>query len=63
MKTFNAFQSVCFFVGAPFALSWVHSATFPGQKLAFWAGCVAYLVAFCLNVAAVRIALDKVDNQ
>ena len=61
MKLFNSFQSVAFFAAAPFGLSWVSEQQFRGAGIAFWVGCAMYLIAFGLNVAAVRVAMDKID--
>jgi Na+-driven multidrug efflux pump len=62
MKTFNAFQSILMFALMPFGISWLSEQAFRGAGIAFWAACVGYIVAFCLNVAAVRVALDHVDK-
>lgn len=61
MKLINSFQSVAFFAAAPFGLSWLSEQSFRGAGIAFYVGCVAYIVAFGLNVAAVRTAIDKID--
>jgi hypothetical protein len=61
MKLFNAFQSVAFFAAAPFGIAWVSEQTFKGAGVAFWVACLIYIVSFCLNVAAVRVALDRID--
>jgi hypothetical protein len=61
MKLFNAFQSVSFFAAAPFGLSWLSEQSFRGSGIAFWVGVLVYFVAFCLNVAAVRVAIDELD--
>jgi drug/metabolite transporter (DMT)-like permease len=61
MKSFNAFQMTAFFALAPFALSWVHDASFRGASIAFWVGCVIYFVSFWMMVGAVRLGIDKWD--
>jgi hypothetical protein len=61
MKTFNSFQMVAGFAALPFGLAWVKSQAFTGSGIAFWVGCVIYLISFFGMVAAVRIGVDKWD--
>ena len=56
---FNAFQIVTGFAIAPFAVSWLFQADFPGAGVAAWVGVVAYLVYFAVMFFCVATSLDK----
>lgn len=61
MKMLNSFQSVAFFAACPFGISWLNEQSFKGAGIAFWLGCIIYIVSFLLMIAAVRMAIDRVD--
>jgi hypothetical protein len=59
MKAFNSFQMVTGFALTPFGIAWVSEQTFRGSSIAFWVGCVVYLISFLMMVGAVYSALDE----
>lgn len=59
MKTFNSFQIVAAFLGWPFLIQFLSTATFRGNTVAFYAACAIYVLAFFFMVGCVRLAMNK----
>lgn len=59
MRLFNSFQIVTMFVAWPFLVNWLHSASFSGAAVAFYAACALYVVMFGVAIAAMYEFIGK----
>lgn len=59
LKAFNSFQIVVAYVAWPFLISWLADAAFKGANVAFYAACIAYVIASFAMVGCVYNTLDK----
>lgn len=60
MRIFNSFQLVAIFIGWPFLISWLHSATFSFSQVAFYGAAALYvvMVGFAVGMAHEFIGKD-----
>jgi len=59
MRLFNSCQIVALFAGAPYFISWLSVATFPGQTAAFWGSLGGYVFLCWFMVALVYSGIKE----